>query len=787
MQRSTLDCLPAAARLLFVLALALPVVQVTPAAAHDDDHKRLSSDRLKMSWSAFKPSKRKFQYKTRHQLAIANLVVDPSVAGATLTVRGAGAGDGSTGVIILDPTKWSPIGSKGWKYRDDARFVASSGISKIILKSGKAGGSLQIKAKGSFWEFDIAQAQTSVDVLLSIGTDVYCGQYGATAAELARNEPGRVQGKASAPPVECEAVCGNNILEFGEQCDDGNLDDQDTCNNLCEGCLPQNIQFTSTFDGIQTLIFDNPTFGCSSDLCHGTALQGGLDLRAGASYASIVGVASQIDSNIMRVFPGDQDLSLLYTKIASKTLGSATVGTQMPANPSTVTPELLEALRLWIRGGAPQDTVIEGTAALLGACLPGASPAKIPQPDPPAAGTGTQLVMPAYSLVHQSETELCVASFYDLSAPGVVPPQFRVPCPGAYPGTNPSGECFAWKGQALSQDPQSHHSLIHIYTGDFDYNDPGFGPWSCYGGSDDGLSCDPASSGVCPGGSCGGGRRDTVACIGYGPPDYGFASNNSPVFSGAQEPTSATSYPAGVYQLLPLRGVVVWNSHAFNLTSQDMNMEAWLNLDFADQQNFLAQGLFNADEIFVQDVPPYQTREYCYTHTFAEGTRLFEISSHMHSRGKRWRYFSAPQTPCASATGCPLGNPADIFYESTDYSDPVVTDFAPPIHFTGSVADRTIKFCTLFDNGASDPAEVKTVSGSPCPPNGCGLIPGGPCGPGGDSRNPDVKCLGGPNVGQLCTADFECTNSVCDACNLMGGVTTMDEMFIAIGTFYVAP
>lgn len=787
MRRPTPDDVWAASAIALGLVLAVSAAGLTPAWAHDDDHKRLSSERLKMNWSAFNPAKSKFQYKTRNQLAIANLVVDPSQAGATLMVRGTGAGDGSTGLIILDPSRWKKIGSKGWKYRGNAKSPSSGGVRKIVLKQGNIGGSLQIKAKGAFWGFDIPQSQTSVEVLLSIGTDVYCGQYGASTSELQRNEPGRLQGKASLPPVECNPVCGNNILEFGEQCDDGNLDDQDTCSNICEGCLPQNIQFTSTFDGIQALIFDNPTFGCSSDLCHGTALQGGLDLRAGASYASLVGVPSQIDSNIMRVFAGDQDLSLLYTKIAAKTLGAATTGTPMPANPATVSTELLEALRLWIRGGAPQSTVVEGTAALLGACLPSAAPAKIPQPDPPAPGTGVQFAMPGYSLPQQSETELCVASFYDVSAPGLVPPEFRVPCPGAFPGTNPSGECFAWKRQALAQDPQSHHSIIHIYTGDFDYDNIGFGPWHCYGGSDDGAFCDPTVSGSCPGGICGGRRRDTVACIGYGPPDYGFASNNAPAFSGAQEPTSSIDFPAGVYQLLPLRGIIVWNSHAFNLTNQDMNMESWLNLDFAAQQDFLAQGLFNATEIFVQDVPPYETREYCYTHTFAEGTRLFEISSHMHSRGKRWRYFSAPQTPCPNAAGCSPGNPADIFYESTDYSDAVVTLFDPPVHFTGSAADRTIKFCTLYDNGFSDPSEVKTASGSPCPPNGCGLIPGGPCGPGGDPRNPDVKCLGGPNVGQVCTADFECPNSVCDACNLMGGVTTMDEMFIAIGNFYVAP
>ena len=198
-------------------------------------------------------------------------------------------------------------------------------------------------------------------------------------------------------------------------------------------------------------------------------------------------------------------------------------------------------------------------------------------------------------------------------------------------------------------------------------------------------------------------------------------------------------------------------------------MESWLNLDFADDQTFPAQGIFASNWIFTQNVPPYETREYCATETMPEGSRVFSISSHMHKRGKRFRWYSPPQTPCASPATCAPGDPDDLFYESTDYSDPKDLQYDPPWHFTGNQAARTLKFCALYDNGFNDPAEVKLASNSPCPPNGCGLIPGGPCGPGGNPSNPNKYCVGGPNQADLCTSDGDCPNSTCDACTLRVG------------------
>ena len=57
-----------------------------------------------------------------------------------------------------------------------------------------------------------------------------------------------------------------------------------------------------------------------------------------------------------------------------------------------------------------------------------------------------------------------------------------------------------------------------------------------------------------------------------------------------------------------------------------------------------------------------------------------------------------------------------------------------------------------------------------------------------------ISCMGGPRKGEACHGNnSECDTTpgsgdgVCDACTLVGGVTTADEMFIQLGDFYCAP
>jgi hypothetical protein len=252
-------------------------------------------------------------------------------------------------------------------------------------------------------------------------------------------------------------------------------------------------------------------------------------------------------------------------------------------------------------------------------------------------------------------------------------------------------------------------------------------------------------------------------------------------------------------------------------------MAQYLNLDFAepDDQIYPLQGIFNARWIFAQDVPAFGTQEICATHTIEQGARLFELSSHTHVWGTRWRTWGPPNTPCQP--GCPApyvqsqlfrpcmndpnlpvceGPRADApLYFSSDYSDPLQLAFDPPLAFDDpEPEDRTFLFCSRYDNGSGPGSPpVKQRSTSPYPPDIPGLAPGtllSAVGLGGPCPVNRTACMDGPNKGMICgsgnildaTDHAVCGDpelELCDACPTRGGVTTADEMFILLGSYFV--
>jgi cysteine-rich repeat protein len=237
---------------------------------------------------------------------------------------------------------------------------------------------------------------------------------------------------------------------------------------------------------------------------------------------------------------------------------------------------------------------------------------------------------------------------------------------------------------------------------------------------------------------------------------------------------------------MPLKGIIVWNSHAFNLTNSPLWLDGFFNMHWANKAAYEAQGGIWVDQIFVQHVPPFEQREYCATFTVPPYSRITELSSHTHQRGKRFRMWLPPQEQCGgdlltADPDCLPGNNEDLFYESLTYEDPLYIRYHgdPWDLGNGDNESRTIKYCALYDNGYNNPNEVKRQSTSPSLPPGLGG-PGGPC------SDVTVACMGGPNKGNRCHGnDFECPQSECDACPSTGGYTTDDEMFAVIGYYYV--
>jgi hypothetical protein len=795
---------------LSVLFLAV-VLLVAPgtSTAQEVEHPLARS---KLSLSDRKPERRRVAFKARFEAQEA--MENPSFAGSTLRIAGASPTDGDSGLIQLAPSRWhalgNPAGSKGYRYEDESG--AAAGIRRILVKVGKRRGVFKVVGNGSSWPYAITGAQSGVTLTFTIGDDRWCAEF----KTFAKNVKGRVVAKSNAAPATCP-------------CD----------------------RFDSTWAAIQSQVLEKR--GCTQLACHGSSPgQGALDLRADVAHANLIDRPSSLPG-LDLVEPGDQSKSFFWLKLAKGTSPDEyqnVPGVGMPNGFPPLPASELEAVRLWIRAGGPETGVVTGTEDLLASCLPPPDPIKIRRPDPPPADLGIQLHAPPWEIAAGGEDEVCYATYYDFSA--TIPASAQAPCPDFWGG--PSKQCFFHNRNTLTQDPNSHHSIIHYYKGAWDIDEeiwtcqggpdngtpcagPGraavppklascgeggtctmgrsaFGPFKCLGGTNAGQDCDPRAQGTCPGGGCAGRVQSGVGCIFYGPPDYGFditgsGSDNAPQIGGSQQPLLTNAYPPGVFAMLPVKGTMVWNSHAFNLTDEPATNEQFFDLYFASatDRTYQVRGIFDSRDIFVQNVPPFQQDEYCRTYTLPKGARLFQLSSHTHKRGKLFRIWGPGITDrcgCGAGAGgfacsenathpkdCPP-EPGPPIFTTVHYDDPTVLYFDPPLELDqDDPSTRTLKFCSLYDNGATVPSEVKRRSTSPRPPfrvPGLEAILGGPC------PNATVACLDGPKKGQLCGGDNAVCDSqpglgdgLCDACPVHGGVTTEDEMFILLGLYYVVP
>jgi hypothetical protein len=526
--------------------------------------------------------------------------------------------------------------------------------------------------------------------------------------------------------------------------------------------------FASTWEAIQQTIFAR--HDCANDLCHGSAKQGGLDLRPAAAYESLVQVPSTEVPSLNRVEPGDERRSYLYLKLLAKTdpahlaaalpPGVQLSGSPMPNNATTLSADELETLRLWIYATAPRTGTVPGTERLLDACLPAPTPiAAIPLPPPPPA-QGLQFAMPPWPLPANSEHEVCFATYYDLT--GRVPAEFT------------DGNVFYWNAQTLRQDPQSHHLILSLFAGSLDQiHDPSFGTWRCNGGERAGAVCEPTDLSACGSGTCTSEVRPSFACIGYGPSVPGKPFNAIQI-GGAQKAQADLSFAPGVWAPIPLKGILFWNSHAFNLTAEDTTMHAWLNYEYAADRRYVVHGIFDTDAIFdATGIPPYQIGTICNDYTFddfspPQQAHLFALSSHTHRHGQHF-WITDPQ------------HGDQLLYENFVYNDPPNKQFDPPLVFN---AGDKLHYCATFNNGVAPgggPDPTLVTRASRVPPNAPAF-----------SQCAPVKCVAGKmSPPASCRKNADCDSrpgagdGLCDACPITGGESTENEMFILIGQYYV--
>ena len=541
--------------------------------------------------------------------------------------------------------------------------------------------------------------------------------------------------------------------------------------------------FTSTFAGIQQEIFQN--HGCTQAVCHGTATnpQGGMDLLPDVAYQNTFQVPST-ESALLRIDPGEELKSYLYLKLLAATNPSALppgvqiTGSPMPSGLPPLSADELNVVRLWILSGAPQTGTVEGTQSGLNACLPTPQPIVIAPLDPPPAGTGVQFALPQWPLPANSEHEICFATYYDISAQ--VPKQYQ----------DPSGTLFRFSAQDLRMDPQSHHMILNRYVGDAsDVHDPSFGAWTCRNNTaTEGQPCEPTDLTSCgTGGICTSDIKQSFACIGFGP---GKQLQNFYAIGGAQKSQFSDEYPSGVFAQIPMKGILYWNSHAFNLTNDDTTMHGRLNYYFSNNDQLPLQSIFDVTHIFDMSAAPYTTQTICAQHQLPQGARLFELSSHTHKHGQHFTICANGQTSSTTGAGKAAGEcSGPLLYDSRVYNDPITQEFNPPLAFDSPDPKmRTLQYCSFYNNGVKtdgspDPTLVERASLIPpsavdtfggCTPTACaaGNV-GAPCN--GSSDNHTCDSSPGANDG------------LCDACALTGGESTQNDMFILIGSYYLDP
>ncbi len=566
---------------------------------------------------------------------------------------------------------------------------------------------------------------------------------------------------------------------------------------LCQCPASSGTAFSSTFQAIQKVIFDGHR--CNQQSCHVSGTlppQGGLDLSPGVAYQNLLQVPSSDNPSFNRVRPGDYYNSYLWLKLAYATDpgqlpdGVQILGSPMPVGLAALSKTELMAVQQWVFHGAPQTGTVGGTETLLNACLPPPEPITIKPLDPPAPTDGIQFVMPPWNLEAHSEHEICFATYYDLT--GQVPENFQ----------DPSHTMFRFSGIELRQDPQSHHLILNRSIGSADtVHDPSFGTWTCNGGPKAGQTCEPTDLTSCGSGTCTSAIQQSFACLGFGPSGDGGATFYA--IGGAQKAQDNTEFVDGVFAQIPMKGILFWNSHAFNLTDQNTVMHARLNYYFAKDQTYPVQGIFDTSQIFAANADPYTTQEVCNDFVLPQGARLFSLSSHTHKHGKHFSIAVAPWTcnggPNAGQvcepsdlTPCGTGTCGTSLYDSFVYNDPVTRTFDPPLPFDSpDAARRTLHYCSLYNNGVIHNGDG-TTSRDPTLVTRYSLIPAsattsiGSCSPVACASGKIGKRCFGVGDDRTCDSKPGANDGACDACPLTGGESTQNEMFILIGDYYMA-
>jgi hypothetical protein len=315
------------------------------------------------------------------------------------------------------------------------------------------------------------------------------------------------------------------------------------------------------------------------------------------------------------------------------------------------------------------------------------------------------------------------------------------------------------KSLRVRQDSVSHHMVVWNPKKDLTTLTPNAPGWSCRGGPSAGAPCDATKGSVAcgEGGVCGGPATNGTFCGGIGEL---FASGGLPEqIANTQAPQEYLPPIDGVYWEVPLRGVLWFNSHSFNLTEEDTTLHARMNFYYAGAADRKRQ-MVPHNEVRNQvpvGQPPFTRKTYCEPFEVPANNAIAVMTGHTHRRGERfWVNDSSGKQ----------------IYENFIYNDPQYKRYEPWLEFSSALpSERTLEFCATFNNGLKqdDSPDLELVTRASRMPERTSCVP--------------VACVAG-KVTAACRVDADCDSSPksgdgdCDACPITGGTTTENEMFV---------
>ena len=530
----------------------------------------------------------------------------------------------------------------------------------------------------------------------------------------------------------------------------------------------QQLEYCPTYDSTWDAIYSEALVTCANSACHSEEVKaGGLDLTRANAYANLVDVQSQ-GSLGLRLTPKKPSQSSLFRKLSAATHQGSYADLQMPPGGTPLTPSQLEAIQIWISQGAPEVGSVGDTLGLqedyiedlLGVCLPEPGKTVIKPLNAPLPGKGVQSSMPWHSAPAEAEREICFAVYED----------FRDQIPAEF--MDETGDNFYIKGGKNRQAAYTHHNLVYQSPVGIDQiHAPEFGEWTCGAISShpdaalvQGRTCEPTDLDSCGQYSkCRAELRNSIACRGYGP----RAKGGSTVNSGATLGLGTGIEKDGYFKPYPVSGIFYWNSHVFNLSTEDGTHAVWRNFDFATDRRFEAKSINDTSRIFIATgVAPFTKERKCADYVFDQGDGLLAGTSHNHKRGESW-------STTIKATG-------EIIYESYTYDDPAYIVYEPPLTFNSAdPAKRTVENCAIYNNGvnADGSPNIELVTRlSQRPPNARSCRPtacvAGKVAASCNGKDDNASCDSEPGLG----------DGWCDACAISGAFSSDDEMFIYIGS-----